>query len=69
MGDSSADLSSLVREVESAARDVSWGSSRFRLLQAIQKLNLAVETPRETLLKISNQVSSQPWKLEVCDCG
>lgn len=59
MGDSSVDLSSLVREVESAATDVSWGSSRFRLLQAIQKLNLAVETPRETL-RISNQVSSQP---------
>jgi hypothetical protein len=50
------DLSPLIQEVQSAAGDGSPGS-HARLLRAIQKLNLAAETPTETMLRITYQVS------------
>lgn len=50
------DLTPLIQEVQSAAGDGSPGA-HVRLLRAIQKLNLAAETPTETMLRITYQVS------------
>lgn len=52
-------LQSLVQEVQVAAEEVTSGKkeSHGQLLRAIHNLNLAVETPAETLGRILYQVS------------
>ena len=54
-------LSNLVEEVKVAARAVSSGdpTGYSQLLRAIHGLNLAAETPTETLIRISLQVRNQ----------
>jgi hypothetical protein len=52
-------LRSLVHEVQAAAEEVASGKKggHTQLLRAIHSLNLAVETPAETLGRICYQVS------------
>jgi hypothetical protein len=52
-------LQVLVGEVQAAAEEFTSGNSKGHghLLRAIQNLNLAVETPAETLTRILYQVS------------
>ena len=54
------DLSGLIRDVQAAAEADSKGDlgTHGRLLQAIQKLNLAAETPAETSTRIIYQVGA-----------
>ncbi|KAN0103383.1 S-adenosyl-L-methionine-dependent methyltransferase [Hyaloscypha variabilis] len=51
------DLLSLVQKIQTEAELLSSGNetARARLLHAIQKLNIAVETPTQTLMRISYQ--------------
>jgi hypothetical protein len=53
------DLSNLIQDVQAAANNVSSGDKedRAKLIKAIRKLNQAVETPTETLMRISYQAS------------
>jgi hypothetical protein len=53
------DLSNVIQDVQAAADVVSSGEKEghAKLLKAIIKLNQAVETPTETLMRISYQVS------------
>ena len=52
------DLLPLVQKIQTEAELLSSGNetARARLLHAIQKLNIAVETPTQTLMRISYQV-------------
>jgi len=55
------DLSNFIQDVQVAADNFSSGEKEghTKLLKAIRRLNQAVETPTETLMRISYQESSR----------